>query len=218
MSEKADDTKKQRYAGFWRRFLAIIIDYIIVSIFVFPFVLLVGIYAPDQIVVSTPFNLFTTERTIDTQKIEQENSDSSTTAIEIKLVETTCLGKWNYLYKEKTEYNAGESDTSRQLIDPETNEELKVTTADDIVMWVIFIYWILMESSKCQSTFGKMALGIYVTDCKGNRLSIVRALGRNFLKIISCFTMMIGFMMAGWTTKKQALHDKISNCLVVIRK
>jgi uncharacterized RDD family membrane protein YckC len=80
-----------------------------------------------------------------------------------------------------------------------------------------WLYHALFESSKLQATPGKMALGIIVTDSQGNRISFARATGRHFAKIISTITLLIGFMMAGWTRKKQALHDMLADTLVVLR-
>jgi uncharacterized RDD family membrane protein YckC len=80
-----------------------------------------------------------------------------------------------------------------------------------------WLYHALFESSKLQATPGKMALGIIVTDASGNRISFARATGRHFAKIISTITLLIGFMMAGWTRKKQALHDMLADTLVVLR-
>jgi len=214
MKGEQDSATQQRHAGFWRRFLALVIDFVLMSILIFPLVALIGSFAPESIVVSTPFNLFTTERVLKTEKTEKKNPDGSTTAIDTSLIKATCLGKWTYLYREKKEHTAGKEESSRQLLDPNTNEERRVTTTQNIVIWAIFIYWILMESSRYQASLGKMALGLKVVDGNGNRLSIVRALGRNLLKVLSCLTLMIGFMMAGWTQKKQALHDKITDCYV----
>jgi uncharacterized RDD family membrane protein YckC len=78
-----------------------------------------------------------------------------------------------------------------------------------------WIYYAVMESSKRQATFGKMALGLRVVDLNGDRISFGRASGRHFGKILSLITFFIGHFMAGWTRKKQALHDKMSGCLVV---
>ena len=78
-----------------------------------------------------------------------------------------------------------------------------------------WVYYALMESSVKQATLGKMAIGIVVTDLDGKRISFARATGRHFAKIISGFTLLIGFIMAGFTQKKQALHDIIADCLVI---
>ena len=78
-----------------------------------------------------------------------------------------------------------------------------------------WLYYALMESSKLRGTLGKMALNIRVTDMNGNRISFGRATGRYFGKILSSMIFMIGYIMAGFTEKKQALHDMIAGCLVV---
>jgi len=78
-----------------------------------------------------------------------------------------------------------------------------------------WLYFALMESSAWQATVGKRVLGLYVTDLQGRRISFGRASGRYFAKIISNFTLLIGYVMAGFTAKKQALHDMIAGCLVL---
>ena len=78
-----------------------------------------------------------------------------------------------------------------------------------------WFYFALMESSKQQATLGKMALGLKVTDMEGKKISFARATGRYFGKIISNMIFMIGYILAGLTEKKQALHDMIAGCLVI---
>lgn len=80
---------------------------------------------------------------------------------------------------------------------------------------VQLIYFTLWESSSRQATPGKMAMGIKVTDIQGNRISFGRAMGRYLGKIISNLLLGFGFLMAGFTQKKQALHDLMADCLVV---
>jgi len=90
-----------------------------------------------------------------------------------------------------------------------------------VFLWIIasivvgWLYFALMEASKNQGTLGKMALSLKVTDMEGNRISFGRASGRYFGKIISGMIFMIGYILAGLTEKKQALHDMIANCLVI---
>jgi len=93
---------------------------------------------------------------------------------------------------------------------------MTIATVDDIVFLLIFIYWILMDGSRFQASLGKMALRLKVVDVQGRRLSLPRALGRNLLKLLSWLTF-IGFMLAGWTRRKQTLHDMITGCYVTIR-
>lgn len=80
---------------------------------------------------------------------------------------------------------------------------------------IYLAYFALMESSSYQATVGKMALGIKVTDIDGNKLTLGRALGRNAAKYISALICFIGFILAAFTQRKQALHDMIASTLVV---
>ena len=80
-----------------------------------------------------------------------------------------------------------------------------------------YLYYALMESSSNQATVGKIALGLKVTDIQGGRISFWRALGRTFAKILSALILFIGFIMAAFTDRKQALHDKVAHTLVVKR-
>lgn len=77
------------------------------------------------------------------------------------------------------------------------------------------LYFSVMESSKYQATIGKMVLGLKVTDELGRPLEFPRALLRNFGKIISAMLFMLGYILAGITRQKQALHDIIASSLVV---
>jgi uncharacterized RDD family membrane protein YckC len=79
-------------------------------------------------------------------------------------------------------------------------------------------YFVGMESSAKQATLGKMAVGIKVGDENGDRISAGRATGRFFAKILSALILYIGYMMAGWDPKKQALHDKIAGTYVFFNK
>jgi uncharacterized RDD family membrane protein YckC len=103
---------------------------------------------------------------------------------------------------------------------PQTPEELlvffsmfsKIILISVVASW---LYFALMESSPWQATLGKKALGLEVTDLDGRRISFPRATGRYFGKIVSSFILMIGYIMAGFTERKQALHDMMAGCLVI---
>jgi len=62
-----------------------------------------------------------------------------------------------------------------------------------------------------------MAIGIKVTDLQGDRISYGRANARYWSKFLSTMIFLIGYIMAGFTEKKQALHDIIASCLVVLK-
>jgi len=88
-------------------------------------------------------------------------------------------------------------------------------TASLVLTW---LYHALMECSEWQATVGKKVLGLMVTDMAGRRVSFGRSTGRHFAKIITNMVpAFIGYIMAGFTEKKQALHDMIAGCLVVRR-
>lgn len=77
-----------------------------------------------------------------------------------------------------------------------------------------WVYSSVLESSRWRATLGKKVLGLEVVDLGGNRISFARASGRFFAKILSSMTFLIGFFMAGFTARKQALHDILAGCLV----
>jgi len=80
-----------------------------------------------------------------------------------------------------------------------------------------WLYFAGLESSAWRGTLGKKACGLIVADLEGNRISFLRATGRFFAKIISAIILLIGFMMVGWTHRKQGLHDKIAGTVVLRR-
>ncbi len=148
------------YAGFWKRFVAYIIDDIVLSVAGLIVVLIVG-------------GIF-------------------------GLGLLSAIGQ--------------ESEASPALIAAFASGILVVVVCIMVAGW---LYYALMESSANQGTLGKMALGIKVTDLNGNRISFGKATGRYFGKIVSGMILYIGFIMAGFTEKKQALHDIMAGCLVV---
>lgn len=81
-----------------------------------------------------------------------------------------------------------------------------------IIGW---LYHAVMTSSARQGTFGKSLLGIKVTDLNGNRISFGRATGRYFATMLSALICLMGYFVALFTEKKQALHDLIAGTLVV---
>ncbi len=156
------DTPTFSYAGFWKRFLAYIIDTIVLSvlsmILIIPFFIIVGIGAYGS---------------------ESDYGDGAGAAMLMAM-----LGGYFLI-------------------------------AILLIMVVGWLYFALMESSTKGATLGKMALGIKVTDLTGNKISFGRATGRFFGKIISGLILYIGYIMAGFTQQKQALHDIMAGCLVI---
>ncbi|HKW55792.1 MAG TPA: RDD family protein [Candidatus Acidoferrum sp.] len=85
-----------------------------------------------------------------------------------------------------------------------------------IILLVSWLYYALSESSSWQATVGKKILNLKVTDMSGEPITFARASGRYFAKIITgMIPLAIGYILAGFTEKKQAVHDMIASCLVL---
>jgi uncharacterized RDD family membrane protein YckC len=81
-----------------------------------------------------------------------------------------------------------------------------------------WLYHAYLESGEKQGTWGKQMVGLYVTDLLGNPITFGRASGRFFAKIVTgMIPLGIGYIMAGFTERRQALHDMIASCLVLRR-
>jgi uncharacterized RDD family membrane protein YckC len=120
-----------------------------------------------------------------------------------------------------------------------------IVGAAGLVPEIVFLA--AMESSGFQATPGKMLLGIKVTDIDGNRVSLVRAIGRNLAKnapsaFLAGLTILLYavasdpramraltsllytllpipfFLVIAFTQKKQGVHDMMANSLVVMKK
>ncbi len=79
---------------------------------------------------------------------------------------------------------------------------------------LLALYEGVMISSAKRATWGKQALGIWVTDQLGERLSFWRAFSRAIAKPISIYTLGIGYLMQPFTKRRQTLHDLIAKTLV----
>jgi len=80
----------------------------------------------------------------------------------------------------------------------------------------VWLYHALLESSSWQGTLGKKVMGLAVTDTEGRRISFGRASGRYFAKFVTnLIPLFIGYILAGFTERKQAIHDMIAGCLVL---
>ncbi|HTK32039.1 MAG TPA: RDD family protein [Candidatus Saccharimonadaceae bacterium] len=149
------DASSVFYAGFWRRFVAMIIDSLILYIVTFP----------------------------------------------ISLLFHVPILAW-----------AHSDDVSPEDVVAAIGSLMMVALVSAVLHW---LYYALMESSPRQATLGKMALNVRVTDLQWRRLSFGRATGRYFAKILSGLILLIGYIMAAFTSRKQALHDMIAGTLVI---
>jgi uncharacterized RDD family membrane protein YckC len=95
-----------------------------------------------------------------------------------------------------------------------TSPNFVVAISKPIGVIVSWLYFAFMEY-KYGATFGKQALELKVIDINGEFPTFLQATGRHFGRYLSLLILYVGFIMAGFTKKKQALHDILSDCLVV---
>ena len=166
--------KHNNYAGFWKRFVAYLIDEIIISIvgtiLIIPLLIIIFVIA-------------------------WHDNDYE-----------------KYVFASRTY-----EDFIQDLVySPEFYLIVLLAIVYSLMMTVIkWLYHALMESGVKQATIGKIILSLKVTDKESNRIGFSRATGRHFGKIISGLIFSIGFIIAAFTERKQALHDMLSGCLVL---
>lgn len=85
-----------------------------------------------------------------------------------------------------------------------------------LTLWII--YGIAFESSAWQATPGKRALGLKVTDARGEKLSAGAVIIRRLAQMLSAVILGIGFLMPAFTQYRQALHDMIAKAYVIKSK
>lgn len=164
--ERIDTEERLEYAGFWLRFVAYIIDYIILSI--------VNTIVIIPVLGALGFGFFTATDGFQHGDLADEEAIGMIVAF------------------------------------------ISAMSSIALLTFVIqVLYYAFMQASAKQATIGKIALGLKVTDMDGNRLDFGKSLVRELCKIISYSILLIGYIMAGFTDKKQALHDIIPGTLVV---
>ena len=75
-------------------------------------------------------------------------------------------------------------------------------------------YYALCEASRWRGTVGKRAVGIQVEDVEGGHATRVQTSVRFFLKFVSAALLGVGYLMAAFTKRYQALHDIGANTVV----
>jgi len=93
-----------------------------------------------------------------------------------------------------------------------TNEGL-INFLGVIIQLVYFVYF---ESSESQATPGKMVCGLVVIGTYG-RLTAKHAFGRYLSRFLSIVTLGIGYLIIGFTEKKQGLHDMVADTYVIYK-
>lgn len=96
------------------------------------------------------------------------------------------------------------------------SEGVAELVVDSFGVWVVpWVYFAGLHSSSWQATIGKRYFRLKVVDYSEEGISFGRATGRFFARSLSALIAGIGYMMVGWTKRKQGLHDFIAKTLVV---
>ncbi len=83
------------------------------------------------------------------------------------------------------------------------------SSTNHLVFFVAIIYSALLVSSGTQATWGKRAVGIYIANEDGSRLTTLKAAMRYIATLLSTCTFGIGFIVIAFNKEKAALHDFI---------
>lgn len=207
--------EKSIYAGFWRRSFALLIDYNIILLIALAYVIVSGSLGLGDYRVDSPFGLWTTERVVENNSTEETLEDGSIIKYETEVTEETHFGNWVYTYQENKTIIGDDTESDEFELINGSRSDISRTDKDDITFFLLFLYLIAFEASKLQASPGKILLKIKVVSAQGGKVTISKAIGRNLAKILSWLTLCIGFFMAGWTQRKQALHDKLAGCCIV---
>jgi uncharacterized RDD family membrane protein YckC len=97
------------------------------------------------------------------------------------------------------------------------DESDKITTlkAQGIAFFIAILYEAIFLSGPWMATPGKRLMGIKVVDINSAPINFWRAMGRTLSKVFISSIFLIGFIMAAFTSKKQALHDLMANTIVI---
>jgi len=84
-----------------------------------------------------------------------------------------------------------------------------------VAIGLAWLYAAGMEASPLQATVGKRWVGLKVTDLEGQRISFLRATGRHLGKFLSALPCFLGFVVALFSSRGLALHDRMAGTRVV---
>lgn len=80
------------------------------------------------------------------------------------------------------------------------------------------LYYSFFESSSLQATVGKHIAGLKITTIDGSRISFGKAFLRRIYSLLSIIPIFIGYVVAGFTARKQTFHDMLAKTVVIVYK
>jgi uncharacterized RDD family membrane protein YckC len=201
-----------KFAGLWRRAMAASIDAVI----------LIALIGGLTIAVQSQIDGGLTGSTIVNGQVKMPFHAATAPQVEVTrvgdtttIVETRSGTQGFQSYRSIITTTYKDTGTTRQQTSQSTSVSSNPSPlAIAVYLAVWLLYASLFEASRLQATPGKLAMVIRVSDEHGNRLPVLRAIVRTALKLVSAALLFVGFLMAGRTKKKQALHDIIARATV----
>lgn len=88
----------------------------------------------------------------------------------------------------------------------------------DILYYLLTVAYFILATYFSGNTLGKYLMKIKVVSTDGQKMNFMSVLIRETVgRYLSALIIYIGYMMAGWDTKKQGLHDRIADTYVIYR-
>jgi len=214
-----------RPAGIGRRALACAIDLIVAAALVYLIAAPIELVFNDVLEVDTPIFNLSQDRVIRHSESAIQHVGGGDIITVENIMERTILGMNKHFYRETerqfrkpggTSYEKVDGTSHREMVNEKTLQPIQRPKAMQFFLVVYLAYISILEGRPRGAAIGKRAMGIAVRDEDGERLTLGRAFGRNLAKIASALTIGFGFLMVLWTKQRQALHDKLADCRVVV--
>ncbi len=91
-------------------------------------------------------------------------------------------------------------------------------TIVDVICYLLTVTYFVLMTYHCGSTIGKFLMKIQVVDTEGQKMSFTSVLIRETVgKYLSELIVFIGYILIGFDSRKQGLHDKIADTCVVYK-
>ncbi len=86
----------------------------------------------------------------------------------------------------------------------------------DILFYLLTVAYFVLMTYFCGATLGKFLMKIKVVDVEGQKLTFMSVLIRETVgRYLSALIVYVGYIIAGLDTRKQGLHDKVADTLVI---
>lgn len=103
---------------------------------------------------------------------------------------------------------------AENMIGRNVRDLLRTLATGGLAFVLSFAYFLFFEASPAQATPGKALLGLKVADLAGRRLSVGRSAFRQMMKCAEIVSSGVTYLIAGFTSRRQALHDIFAGTIV----